>query len=152
MSKIISAGILLESQSRFLIGHPTELTGTTNGWGILKGKVDDGESLIDAAIREFGEESNVDLEPYLLDDRIMISPRPFFRYNVNGDKTVYVFWAYDLSGLAINFNFSCPSFVEGTDKPEIDKYQWVTVDEAINLVTASQKKLFKYVKDLTQRD
>lgn len=151
MSKVISAGVLLEHNGKFLIGHPTELTGTTNGWGILKGKIDDGEHLLDAALREFHEESNLDIASLIFKGLgVHISPRPFFRYDVKGKKLVYVFWALDTIGNTFKHKFSCPSLIDGTDKPEIDKYEWVNVDTAIDKVVESQKELFRTVKELTK--
>lgn len=149
MSKIISAGILLEYDGKFLIGHPTEMYGTTNGWGILKGKVDPGEFLIEAAIREFKEESNLDLNHWTHAQGVHKFPRPFYSYQVK-NKTVYVFWMIDTLGYTTQAKLSCPSLIEGTDKPEIDAYQWVTPDEAIKMVVESQIDLFKTVKELTK--
>lgn len=145
MSKLISAGILLQYQDKFLIGHPTSGTGTTGSWGILKGKVDEGEQLITAAIREFEEESSIDLcdQKY----ELIVMPYPFYYYQVN-KKTVYVFWAIDEEGWTTQRKLSCPSMIEGTNMPEIDDYKWATVDEAIKMVTESQKELFKTVKEL----
>jgi 8-oxo-dGTP pyrophosphatase MutT (NUDIX family) len=149
LSKVISAGILLEHDGKFLIGHPTEMYGTTNGWGILKGKMDKGETLYEAALREFKEESNLNLLalPYALD--CWFFPRPFYSYQVK-NKTVYVFWVIDKTGIAFNSRMSCPSIIEGTDKPEIDAYKWVTPDEAIKIVAESQIDLFQTVKALTK--
>lgn len=146
--KVISAGILLEYREKFLIGHPTELTGTTHGWGILKGRQDDGETLAQTAFREFKEESNLGL---LTLPGISFVPRPFFKYNV-GKKDVYVFWVVDQLAYTVNHEFTCPSLVPNTDKPEIDKYQWVTVDDAIDMVADSQKGMFRYVKQLMKPD
>lgn len=148
-AKVISAGILLQFEEKFLIGHPTELTGSTHGWGILKGKRDPGEQLFDAAVREFKEESNVDIKKHIEYGNVHIFPYPFYVYDVSKKKTVYVYWMIDVFGHVHRSPLSCPSLVEGTDKPEIDKYKWVKVDEAIKLVTESQKDLFRKVKQLT---
>ena len=146
MSKITSAGILLESRGKFLLGHPTELTGTTHGWGILKGKVDKGEQLINGAFREFNEESGLDL---LAKTYIVYLPRPFYKYSVkSAKKTVFVFWVLDPNDQLYDYKFHCPSLVPGTNKPEIDRYYWATADEAIEMVTESQKDLFRTVKGL----
>lgn len=145
MSKVTSAGILLESRGKFLLGHPTELTGTTHGWGILKGKVDENETIGDAAFREFQEESGIDLHQY----PIHYIARPFYKYSVkSAKKTVYVFWVIDPYAKLAEIKFNCPSLVQGTGKPEIDRYYWATPDEAINMATESQKELFRVVKGL----
>ena len=148
-NKVISAGILLEHKGKFLIGHPTELTGTTHGWGILKGRQDANETLVQTAFREFKEESNLDL---ILTPGVICTPRPFYKYTVSSKKQVYVFWAVDPYGYTTQHNFSCPSLVPNTDKPEIDKYKWVTADEAVDLVVESQKGLFRFVQQLIKPD
>ena len=147
MSKVISAGILLECEGKFLLGHPTELTGTTHGWGILKGKLDKKEPLIVAALREFEEKSGLNLLMY---PGVHFIARPFYSYRV-GSKEVFVFWfTCTPSNGIMKLKLQCPSLVEGTTKPEIDDYKWVDVDEAIKMVTDSQKDLFKTVKQLTR--
>ena len=132
-----------------MLGHPTELTGTTNGWGILKGKVDGDEYLASAALREFKEESNIDLTVPPYSYGMVYAHRPFFKFDVGNKKTVYVFWFLDTAGTVFKANLSCPSLVTGTDKPEIDKYLWVTSEEAQVLVADSQKELFEQVAKLT---
>ena len=151
MSKVISAGILLEHNGLFLLGHPTELTGTTHGWGILKGKVDEGEEMFQAAMREFEEESGVGIKEGIYSAAIDVTPRPFFKYSIKNKKTVYVYWAVDYDGYVFSQKLHCPSLVPNTDKPEIDAYTWVELDKAIQLVTESQKDLFRQVKTLTDR-
>ena len=60
MAKTIAAGIfLVNKEKQVLICHPTNHP--SNVWSIPKGKIEDGEEPIDAAIRETYEESNVDL-------------------------------------------------------------------------------------------
>jgi len=147
MKNVTSAGVLLEHSGLFLIGHPTAGHGTTGGWGILKGKVDDGETLCQAAFREFKEESSIDLEKQ---PGILYIPRPFFQYKVKSNKkTVYVYWVIDTLGHCRNMTLSCPSLIPNTNIPEIDAYKWVTAAEAIDLVTESQKELFRTVQQLT---
>lgn len=149
MSKVVSAGILLQHKDKFLLGHPTELSGTTNGWGILKGKVDKGETLRRTAIREFQEESGFNLDT-IADIGLEQFMYPFHKYKTNaGKKTVYVFWMVDFFGEVFRTKLHCPSIIEGTDKPEIDQYRWVTADEAIKLVVESQKEMFERVRELT---
>ncbi len=57
----ISAGLLIVQQNRILLGHPTNAPwyGT---YTIPKGKVEEDESLIDAAIRETYEEMGIKID------------------------------------------------------------------------------------------
>jgi ADP-ribose pyrophosphatase YjhB (NUDIX family) len=57
----ISAGLLIVQQNRILLGHPTNAPwyGT---YTIPKGKVEEDESLIDAAIRETYEEIGIKID------------------------------------------------------------------------------------------
>jgi 8-oxo-dGTP pyrophosphatase MutT (NUDIX family) len=122
------------------------MTGTTHGWGIPKGKVDEDEGPRPAALREFYEETNLDLSTI---DSIVIMGEPFFNYPVKlskkRKKIVYVYRAFDPLGITENFPFKCVSYVEHTNIPELDKFCWVTAEEACDIVTASQIPLFKKV-------
>jgi 8-oxo-dGTP pyrophosphatase MutT (NUDIX family) len=137
---ITSAGILLESNGKYLLGHPTGGTGTTHGWGIPKGKQDPGETFRETAIREYKEETGLDVTA-LCD----LEKAPWMIFPVGKHKIVHVFRAYDHSGAASRFNFHCDSMIEGTKIPEIDKFYWATAEEALDMVTASQKCLFKEI-------
>lgn len=139
---IISAGVLLECNGKFLLGRPSGGTGTTRGWGILKGKVDKGETIFHAACREFKEESGFDVFP-----ETIISKDVWFTFPVGKKKTVHVFRAWSLT--AKDFKFHCDSMIDGTKIPEIDKFCWATPEEALELVTESQKCLFrKLINDI----
>lgn len=140
-SKIVSAGVLLKCGSKYLIAHPTELTGTTHGWGIPKGKVDPMESIYTAALREFREETGLDLETQ---SSVLIEMDPWTTFKVGSSKKVYVFRAWDEKEELINYPFKCISFVHG-HTPEIDAYQWIEPEDALAVVTTSQIKLFAEV-------
>ena len=60
----ISAGIfIINTDNTILIGHPTNGSWTKN-WSIPKGKLEDNEDTIDAAIRETYEECNYNLSEF----------------------------------------------------------------------------------------
>ena len=60
MAKEKAAGLfLVNREDKILVGHPTKHS--PNFWSIPKGKVEDGETRLQAAIRETYEESNVKL-------------------------------------------------------------------------------------------
>lgn len=150
--RVISAGFLLESSGKYLLGCPSHRTGTTGGWGIPKGKRDKGEDIFQTAVREFYEETAFKIiDPAC--GGIDYEFNPFFSYNTEGKdktgkfkKTVYVFRAYDVSRrLHQNVTpFKCLTFVDG-GHPEIAQYKWATPEEAIELVVKSQKPIFEFI-------
>ena len=60
MSLITSAGILLNSGGFYLIGGSAKDINCPTGWGIPKGKIEAGETLLRGAMREFYEETSLD--------------------------------------------------------------------------------------------
>lgn len=144
---IISAGIVLRSKGKYLLARPTGNTGTTKGWGIPKGKVDSGETLLEAAMREFREETNLDLSQHPI---ITVSAEPItsvsLKIGKKQKKKVYAFFADDPAGTVANFPFECVSFTP-SGKPELDAYEWVDLDEAIQRSIKSQKPIFQHIKE-----
>lgn len=59
MSKIISCGILIFHDDKLLLCHPTNFA--WNAWNIPKGKLEEGESFKECALRETFEETNIPL-------------------------------------------------------------------------------------------
>lgn len=67
----VSSGILFINDSKLLIGH---VTGQAH-WDIPKGKIEDNETPIEAAIRETYEEAGIVVFPYELKDLGMVPYR-----------------------------------------------------------------------------
>ena len=143
---IKSAGILLRSAGKYLVGHASG-KGMTKGWGIPKGKLDKDESPLKAAIREFAEETNLDLET-LDQNSLLLMSGVWHRFEVGKEKEVFVFRAFDISPEYVlqKFEFTCPSLVPNTQIPEIDAFKWVTAAEGVELATPSQKPMFEKLK------
>ena len=145
---VVSAGFLIRSaDDKYLIVKP--FGGSTKGWGIPKGKRDQGENILDAALRETYEETalHVDGSP-----NIEYEGEPFFHYTVDTTeggtkkkflKHVYVFRAYVTKEVK-DFPFKCLTFLED-GRPEIEKYEWVTLEEAYERVVKSQKGIFEFL-------
>jgi len=153
--KLVSAGFLLESDNKYLIGCPSHRTGTTGGWGIPKGRQDPGETVLQTAVREFYEETNLGILSLHAKDHVLYEFVPFFSYNTEGKddtgkfkKTVFVFRAYDIAKERFLHEqpelLKCLTFVK-SGAPEIGEYKWVTADEAIDMVVKSQKPIFELV-------
>lgn len=142
---IRSAGVLLRCGELYLIAHPTAGTGGTRGWGIPKGKIDPGETPYAGALREFQEETNLDL----LNNRYDITVNPdcglnyIAKISKKANKEFFVFLAEAKNDAIINHGFSCPSLLDD-GRPEIATYQWVDIYRAYDICAVSQKALFGY--------
>lgn len=145
---VVSAGFLIKSaDDKYLIVKP--FGGSTKGWGIPKGKRDPGEHILDAALRETYEETALRIEG---NKNIDYQGEPFFHYTVDTTeggtkkrflKHVYVFRAYATNEVK-DYPFKCLTFL-GDGRPEIEKYEWVSLEEAHERVVKSQKGIFEFL-------
>ena len=139
-----SAGILLYRQGaeglQVLLVHPGGpywKKRDAGAWQIPKGKIDEGEQLLDAALREFEEELGVSLEG---------EPRALTRIRQAAGKWVDAF--------AIEGELDCDAIVSNMFEmewpprsgrmesfPEIDRARWFTLREARDKMLASQQPL-----------
>ncbi len=65
-------------------------------------------------------------------------------FKVGKDKIVSVFRAFDLTGHLINYPFKCNSYIY-SKVPEVDAFEWVEAEDALEIVTNSQIRLFSEV-------
>ena len=153
-----SAGIfIINKEGKILIGHPTNHP--ENIWSIPKGGIDEGESVLDAALRECWEETNVDLRnkgPLIYQE---LEPQP---YDTTKDgkpkppnKILYtVVFRESMNQKYVDstkFEFKCNSHVPETASwnpgvPEMDDFKWVTLNEAKDLLHYSQVRCFDSIK------
>jgi 8-oxo-dGTP pyrophosphatase MutT (NUDIX family) len=136
MDKVISAGILLKSGKEYLLAHPTDMP--WKFWEIPKGKTEEGESTRYAALREFYEETSLDLRD---NTDFRIDPNFSFSYEVGKNKTVYIFCAYDINEKYKDYPFKCIS-ITPDGKLEMDAYKWVGLLDILELVTNKKKMVF----------
>jgi len=148
METLKSAGILIESKGKFLLGHATNLETGGIGffdqrWTIPKGIIDDGETSIDAAIRETLEETGIDV--------VNLGFHPTFyksiSYTVKTETVHYkkeldIFYINDEVGSLQDKLFVCTSMITGTVVPEIDKFLWVNKEQCKLMVFKSLIQLF----------
>lgn len=118
--KTTSAGVLIvNDHNEALLGHVTY----QSFWDILKGKVDEGETPLEAALREAYEESGLVLDPaHLVDLGLM---------PLNAKKNLHLFtMKVNKSDFLID-SLVCTSMVtlNGRVFPEIDEYKWVSLSE-----------------------
>ena len=123
----ISAGIIAyayyNGEIMFFVGHPG---GNRNDyWSMLKGQHDEGEELIDTALREFKEESTIDLSKYK-DKLVYLGEVQQSKY-----KTVHAF-ALNLEHISSIDPKKCKSNIaDNCPWPEIDKYRWMSYSDVI---------------------
>lgn len=137
-----SAGILVykkvDSSIKVLLCHfgGPYWEGMDNGaWSIPKGELLLSESCINAARREFFEETGLKCD---LDLNYLGSKK------VSHRKIAIIFYVecdYDLSNCSSNtFSLEWPSGSGNVQKfPEMDKYEWMDIDEAREMIIENQK-------------
>ena len=144
--KTNAAGVfLINRQGYLLVCHPTNHK--PDFWSIPKGKIEDGESMVVAAIRETFEETNIDLST-----SFCLRPLEAVTYK-SKKKTLHPFVLLESESQTINwkeFDLKCNSFV-APDRggfPEMDDYKWVTLDEARPLLHETQAACIDVLKAL----
>lgn len=104
-------------------------------WSIPKGLVEAGESPLDAAVREFGEEVGV---PAPMIDYL---PLGDFRYSSGKLVTIFV-GESDLHVDAVASQTVTVEFPRGSGRtisfPEIDEVRWIAIDDARSMLVKGQ--------------
>lgn len=116
----VSSGVILTDGNLILICHPT----SSKWWDIPKGKVDDGESHIDAAVRELEEETGYIAEKSCLEWLGVFDYRP--------NKKLALF-RLTVDEMPDPLTLSCRSMVEKKGKiyPEMCDYDVVSIEKAL---------------------
>ena len=130
-----TAGVfLVKNDGTILVGHPTNHK--KDFFSIPKGGVDEGEELIEAAIRETYEEANVDVADFI----VMHTLNP--RTHKNNKKIFhpYVLLEKENPYIFDDFEIKCNSNVPVNEGgfPEMDAFKWLTFDEARTYLHQSQ--------------
>jgi 8-oxo-dGTP pyrophosphatase MutT (NUDIX family) len=143
-----SAGFLIKSKGLYLLCHATQLLSGPSQfdgkWTISKGRVEDGETDLEAAIRELREETNISI----LDHFSFRKESKWFNKFSNAKREVIVFLVEDRTGILRDVELKCNSVVINhpieryNGIPEMDAFMWVTGEEAIRMVFESQRHLF----------
>jgi len=137
--KTISSGIfLINNNNELLVCHPTNHN--PNFWSIPKGRVESDESLLDAAIRETYEETNI-----LLTKDLNFIALPMVDYK-HGNKALASFLFLEEENPSVNlksFEIKCMSMVsnDGDSFFEMDDFKWVSLNEAKEMLHETQSYL-----------
>ncbi len=145
-----SAGILVykkenENIKVFLChpGGPYWENTNLHSWGIPKGELDKGEKQVDAAKREFNEETN-----------LMINEDLNYLYSkkISNNKLVTIFYIekdLNLKDCRSNtFSLEWPKRSNIINEyPENDKFEWIDIEEAYNLIFKQQIIFLDKLKD-----
>lgn len=130
----ISAGLVIICNNKILLAHPTG-SSWKHTYSIPKGHVEEGESLLDAAIRETHEEIGLKIEKSEVSkDRGVID------YDRNGKiyKKVYYFVVY--------LSIEPEILLKNLEKEEIDHAKFFYLDEARSLIFNRFIPLLDYIK------
>ena len=151
MSKIKAGGIfIVKKDGTLLVCHPTNHS--EDFWSIPKGKVDVGETMIECAIRETYEETNLDVNSAELKEYFDVYELDSVNYG-HKKKILYPFLYLekdstniDWSDLEIKCNSNVPE--ERGGFPEMDGYKWVTLDEAKSILHNTQVFCLDKIKNI----
>ena len=125
---------LITKDCKVLLSHPTN--GVDNIWHIPKGLTELNETFENAAIREFKEETNIDLD---IENLIYINE---VKYK-NKDKKLIAFKYYTELN-SFDFNPICYSMVNlpnGVSFPENDKFIFVDINDVNKYLHYTQQNL-----------
>lgn len=147
MTKEISAGFIIRGKDgRYLLGkaekHPPPYA-----WSVFKGGQEEGEDLINTAIRELKEETGIDIAA---DERLNrnISTNYVYSYKLR-HKDVYLFLLNDVHGVLDGFKFTCNSFWGENNLPEIGDWKWFHIDELEDVIFPSQSGVITHLRGRT---
>ncbi len=141
MAKTIAAGIfIVKKDGNLLICHPTNHA--LDFWSIPKGKVEEGETMLEGAIRETYEETNIDLKENDINSYFSVHRLEPINYG-HKKKIIHPFVYFETTNsqipwdvLEIKCNSNVPEDRGGF--PEMDDYRWVTIEEARVLLHETQ--------------
>jgi predicted NUDIX family NTP pyrophosphohydrolase len=149
---IKSAGVLLYRQTpkiEVLLGHmggPFWEHKDEGAWGIPKGLVDEGETLIDAAVRECYEEVGFEVDPKGLRELGIVKMK-------NG-KEVHA-WAYEVepgTEIAVSSNTFDLEWPKGSGEirqfPEVDRASWFDLEQAAKMIIEIQSVFLRRLENL----
>jgi len=132
MTKVISAGVLVKYGDKYVLGHATGC----EHYDMFKGRMDEGESYIETAIRECREESGLEFQE---SDLTFLGLHP---YTKKKDLVIYIAKIPFLDERTLH----CSTFLEN-GKPEMDYYDVMTWEDMLLHLGRSMSALFKSLEN-----
>lgn len=133
--KITHGIILVDSKMKVLCVHPTNAE--KDFWSLPKGGAEEGESSLEAAIREMHEETNISIEPFN-GHLIYYEYLGSYLYKRTKKKlnchVVYI----DLPLSTMDLDLKCTSLIENTEIPECDIVKWRSIDSCLRILHHTQ--------------
>lgn len=122
---IVSCGMIVRSPEGMLLAHATY----TPRWDIPKGRLEDNETPLNAALRECFEETNLDLFEHSA-AIVDLGQHSYIR-----GKDLHLF-VLDLPEALNLDDCRCHTLIEQNGKifPETDRWEWVAFDHVLNKV------------------
>lgn len=133
MKKAVSCGFIIETPNGFLLCHPT---GNEDRWDFPKGRAEEGEPHIDAAIRELFEETGLVLPEYSKHNVLDLGCHPYVR-----EKDLHLFYMRtdDLDVSVMHCESWCENH-EGKMIREMDGYKLADINMLWSSLGKSMKK------------
>jgi 8-oxo-dGTP pyrophosphatase MutT (NUDIX family) len=146
MRIVTSAGILIKSGDKFLLAHSTGQK-IDKGWGLPKGRVEEGETEEQAAIRETKEECGLDVKES--DIKYLTEVSYNSKDEIGSMKKTLKIFLYETDESLQNEKFYCSTYFnppwsknKNVKLPEVDKFKWVTAKEGRSGAMNSIKRIF----------
>lgn len=129
------------NELEFFVGKPGGFGWENkNFWMFMKGHVEDGETWVNTALREFKEETGLKLED--CDENNLI---PLGTSLQNQNKTVI---AYALHYPNINPEKCFSNVIEDGVTPEICEYKWISYDDIQDITHKTHLTFYKQIYDM----
>ena len=137
-----SAGIIpykfVDGEILFFLGHPGgPMNAKRNYWALLKGTMENGEDSLDTAIREFQEESGLELDGSAKERLWLVGT-----VKQRSDKIVT---AYAMEVDDIDCEKCHSNLVQGENFPEMDRYRWLTIEEVRGVVSKTNRWFYEEI-------